>query len=467
MKVMKFGGGCLKDSEFMLKVANIIKSEKTQTAIIVSAIYGVTDILIDAIQKARKNEHGISDIIKALEEKHFKILEATIKKVKIRKETYEKTYEMIKKVERLLYGVSYTEEVSSPLRAHILSFGERLSAVLLNGVLLDKGVNSEVIESDKVGLITDGNYENATVDMKEFKKNFRHIAKRIINKNIVPVITGFFGSTPDGKITTFGRNASDYSAAVFAFGFHASSIEIWKDVDGFMSADPKIVKNAHTIDRLSYYEAAELSYFGAKILHPRTTEPIAALKIPIYIKDMFNPKRKGTVIVKDGYEREDVIKSVTYNKQISMLRIHGPGVGYKPGIIDQLGHVLFKHNINIYSIITSQTCINLLVDKKDSQKSHNALKKYQVGVIERIDLDEDIALIAVVGEGILKTKGVIARVFSAVSKESVNVVMMSLGASEVATYFIVPSKDIDRTINALHREFFQKNGNGSVFKRSI
>jgi aspartate kinase len=453
---MKFGGGCLKNSDLLLRVVNIIKSEKRHTAVIVSAIYGITDILIDAIQKAKKSEQEIKIIIQEIEEKHLKIIESSIKKIAIKKDTVEKISEMLKKIERLLYGVSYTEEASPPLKAHILSFGERLSAVLLNGLLRDNNINSEVLESDKVGLVTDGNFENATVDLKEFKKNFRRIARRIINKKIIPVITGFFGSTPDGKITTFGRNASDYSAAVFAYGFHAAQIEIWKDVEGFMSADPKIVKNAHTLDSLSYYEAAELSYFGAKILHPRTTEPVAAMKIPIYIKDLMNPKAVGTVIVENGFEKEEVIKGVTYNRQIAMLRIHGAGVGYKPGIIDQIGHVFLTHNINIYSIITSQTCINILVAKKDSQKSFHALKKFQGGVIERIDLDEEIALIAVVGEGILKKKGVVARVFSAVSKESVNVVMISLGASEVATYFIVHSKDTEKTINAIHREFFSK-----------
>ena len=454
MKVMKFGGGCLKNAEYFNKVLQIIKSEKKQVAIIVSAIYGITDMLIEAIQGAKKNEKTIGLSIDNILDRHTRIIQETINNLVIKRATNQKVDEMIKKIERLLYGVSYTEEVTPSIKSHILSYGERLSAITLNGFLLDNGINSEVIESDKIGMDTDGSFENATVDLNRFRKNFKPVAKRIINKKLIPVITGFFGSTPEGKITTFGRNASDYSAAVFAFGFSADELEIWKDVDGFMSADPKMVKNVHLIDRLSYYEAAELSYFGAKILHPRTTEPISELNIPIYIKDIFNPKLKGTIITKDAYEKKEVIKGVTYNKQVSMLRIHGPGVGYKPGIIDQIGHAFAAHDLNIYSIITSQTCINLLIDKKDAHKSFHALKKLEGGVIARIDLDENIVLIALVGEGILRRNGISARVFTAVSKESINIKMISTGASEVAQYFIVPIEDTEKVVNALHKEFF-------------
>jgi aspartate kinase len=239
-----------------------------------------------------------------------------------------------------------------------------------------------------------------------------------------------------------------------AYGIGASSLEIWKDVDGFMSADPKIVKDAHGIDRLSYYEAAELSYFGARILHPRTVEPLVDTGIPIHIRNLYT-KSKGTRISLKGYEREEVIKSVTYNEHISVLRIHGPGVGYKPGIIAEIGRILSNEGINIYSVITAQTCINLLIDKRDSRRSYELIKKLAGGVIERVDLVDDIALIAVVGEGLLNRKGVAARVFSAVAEEGVNVEMISSGASEVAYYFIVKEDHLKKAINAIHKEFFK------------
>jgi aspartate kinase len=178
------------------------------------------------------------------------------------------------------------------------------------------------------------------------------------------------------------------------------------------------------------------------------------MNISVRIKNLFDPESPGTEILPEGYEREDIIKSVTYNREIAMIRIHGPGVGYKPGIIAQIGHLLSAIGINIYSILTSQTCINILVDKKDSRQSYEALKGTRGGVIEEINLEKDITLIAVVGEGLLKKRGLAARIFSAVSKENVNVEMISTGASEVASYFIINSDDTEKIIHALHREFF-------------
>jgi len=305
---------------------------------------------------------------------------------------------------RLFYGIAYTEEVTKSLKALILSYGERLSAFVLSGILKSKDKDSNALETDKIGLITDEFFENATAILNEVSRNLKAIVLPLIKKGVVPVITGYFGRTHDGRVTTFGRNGSDYSAAVIAYGIGSPLLEIWKDVDGFMSADPKIIKSPDKIDRLSYYEAAELSYFGASVMHPRTVEPLVDLGIPIRIKCLYEPKSKGTEVLPGGYESKDVVKSVTYNRQISVLRIHGSGVGFKPGIITEIGQLLSEREINIYSVITSQTCINLLVNKNDSRKSYESIKKIVGGVIERIDLEEGIAIIAVVGEGLLKKK---------------------------------------------------------------
>ena len=454
MKVMKFGGACLKNYENFLQVAEIIASEKARPFVVVSAVYGITNVLLESVHNAQQSEKNISRAIWNIKDKHWAIVKKTIKYGDARQEIFKKMETMIKKVERLLFGISYTGEITPPVRSHILSYGERLSALILSAVLSSKGMESKPMEGDKIGMVTDGNLENATVILNEFRKNFRPAVESVLKNKIIPVITGFFGCTPEGKISTFGRNGSDYSAAAIAFAIHASELEIWKDVDGFMSADPKLVKNAHKIERLSYYEAAELSYFGAKILHPRTLEPLLGMDISIRIKNLFDPESPGTEILPEGYEKEDIIKSVTYNREIAMIRIHGPGVGYKPGIIARIGHLLSAIGINIYSILTSQTCINLLVDKKDSRRSYEALKETRGGVIEEINLEKDITLIAVVGEGLLKKRGLAARIFSAVSKENVNVEMISTGASEVASYFIINSDDTEKIIHALHREFF-------------
>lgn len=456
MKVMKFGGGCLKNYEHFLKVAEIIKTEKKNLVVVVSAVSGITDVLEDGVQKAVESEKKVPEIINAVQDMYKKIAESSIQNSKMRKGVLKDIDKKLNRLERLFYGVTFTEEITESVRAHILSYGERLSALLLSGVLRSSGKEAVAMEADQVGIITDESFENATARLPEIRKNLDVAVLPLVRRGAVPVITGYFGCTHEGKITTFGRNGSDYSAAVVAYGTDAELLEIWKDVDGFMSADPKIVKNPHRIDKLSYYEAAELSYFGAHIIHPRTVEPLVEVSIPVCLKNFHEPESEGTLVLPGGYEREDVVKSVTYNRNISVLKIFGPGVGYKPGIIAEIGRILSEKGINIYSVITSQTCINLLVDKKDDCRSYKSLERLIGGVIERIDLENNIALIAVVGEGLLKRRGVAARVFTAVAEENINIEMMSSGASEVAYYFIVIEKDVEKAILAIHREFFEQ-----------
>jgi aspartate kinase len=242
---------------------------------------------------------------------------------------------------------------------------------------------------------------------------------------------------------------------VIAAAMNAKLLELWKDVEGFMSADPKLEPAAHHIDKLSYYEAAELSYFGARILHPRTSEPLIETNpIPINIRNIKNPDGPPTVISRSAYEKSDIVKSVTYNRDIAVLKIWGPGVGYKPGIITDISELLSGSDVNIYSIITAQTCINLLLDKNDAEFAYSKINKMSGGVIEKVEVLDNIALIGVVGEGLLKAKGLAARVFTAVAKEKVAVDMISAGASKVAYYFIIPRKDLKKTIHAIHEEYF-------------
>ena len=292
--------------------------------------------------------------------------------------------------------------------------------------------------------------------MENLKINSQRTILPLLTEKTVPIITGFYGLTPSGKVTTFGRNGSDYTAAILAAALDAGELEIWKDVEGFMSADPKIVPGAERLESVSFYEAAELSYFGAKILHPRTVEPLRGKKIDIRVKNLLSPEGEGTKILPAGEKREGIIKSVTFNRNLARLRILGPGVGCKPGIIGRIGDTLSGLGINIFSVLTSQTCINLLIHREESGRSLEALGYLKEGTVETVDLLDDIALIAVVGEGILSTNGVAARVFSAVSAEGINVEMISAGASEVAYYFIVRQEEVLRAVRAIHREFFER-----------
>jgi len=454
MKVMKFGGGCFKDARGFSQAAAIIGREKERPVVVVSAVSGLTDLLIEACRQAVRSERSVAGSIQRIRTVHDGLAKTMIRNSAVGRDLSRHFEAEHKKVEKLLYGISYTAEVTPGTRAHVLSFGERLAALLLAALLTDRGTPARPVESDKIGMVTDDAVENATVDLPGFKRALKRLRPGLGRREAVDVVTGFFGVSPRGKVATFGRNGTDYSAAVVAAGVGASRLEIWKDVDGFMSADPKLEPRARKIGRLSYYEAAELSYFGARILHPRTLEPLHGLPITVVIKNLWDPDGAGTEVRPNGLVRNGVIKSVTSNADVVLLRIHGPGVGYKPGIIGIIGHRLSALGINIYSIITSQTCINLLVDRKDASRSFEALRAERGGVIESVDLEDDIALVAAVGEGLLRKKGLAARIFSSVSKAGVNVEMISSGASEVASYFVVKRPDLERTVHALHREFF-------------
>lgn len=455
IKIIKFGGDCLSDSIHILKAVEIILSEKQFPVIVVSAMEGITELLINGIIKAKGRETNVNETISSLTEFHYNIAQESIKNDKVFNKTIQTFTTLIKKVERLLYGVSYTEEVTEAVKAYILSYGERISAAILAGVLEDNGTESTVIETDKIGLVTDDNFEHATVNLEEFKRNFNFHAHSIYNARIIPIFTGFFGSSPEGKVTTFGRGGADYSASVIAFGFEANELEIWKCCTGFTSADPDIVKDAIIIDKLSYFEAAELSYFGKKILHPLTIEPLTSQEIPITVKNLCEPKSKGTLIVPDAYIEENVVKSISQNDNIVMIRIHGTGIGYKPGLIKSISDALSASGINIFSTLSSQTTINIIIENEFADEALEILNSFKGKIIEKIDFVRNIALIAIIGEGLLRKRGIFGRILNSISQEKVNVEMASAGASEVAIYIIVQKEELHDVINALHKEFIK------------
>jgi aspartate kinase len=234
----------------------------------------------------------------------------------------------------------------------------------------------------------------------------------------------------------------------------AETLEIWKDVDGFMSADPKFVPEAQLIPVLSYEEAAELSYFGAKILHPRTVEPLRRNKLHISIKNTMHPEGPGSLITARSPRPKKVIKSVTHDTDIGILKIHASGVGVRPGILAQVAGELTDSGINIKSVVTSQTCISLLLAHKDLEPGREVLNSLKPRSYRRLEKIDDVALVGIVGEGLAKRKGIAARCFAAVAACNVNVEMISFGPSRVALYFLVRTRDLHSAVNAIHSTFF-------------
>jgi aspartate kinase len=358
------------------------------------------------------------------------------------------------RLERVLYGIIYLEELTPRTKDLVQSFGERMSVIVMAAMLQEMGVNAVPVEADELGIITDGTFGSATVDMETTRSNVAPRIYEMFKRQETPVVTGFFAKTTDGFITLLGRNGTDYSASVIANAIDADSLEIWKDVDGFMSADPKAVPGAVPISHLSYEEAAELSYFGAKVLHPRTVEPARAKGITIMVRNVFKPAYEGTMIVPKGVEGNRTIKSISSMPNMAMVRVYGAGLGSKSGVMSEISVLLSDAGINVYSAATSQTCISLLIEERELKHAERALAEAKKGVVDRIESVRDVALLCLVGEGLGQKEGIAGKVFSIVASNGVNIGLISAGASTVALTFTVKRRDLERTTKTIHHEFF-------------
>jgi aspartate kinase len=463
MVVMKFGGASLRDGKSVKQISKIIKKRLPEQPIIVlSAVNGITDILLRATKQALEDESTIVDNLNQIASVHRKLVAETISSPPIRTRTQENLDMLISRLERVLYGVAYTSELTPRTCDLVMTFGERMSVHLLAGRLNAILCPAEALYADEIDLLAHGDWGRGTADVPKCRKLIPNHLKPLIQQGTVPVITGFFGRTVKNLPIIFGRGGTDYSAAVIADAMQAKQLEVWKDVDGFLSTAPEISPNGYLLEYLSYEEAAELAYFGAKILHPRTVEPLMERNLPLIIKNTFKTDCEGTVIGPERFTHKQVIKSVTYDKNIAVLRIYGASVGYQVGLLKNLVSALSDYRINIKSVITSQTCINLLIDRQDLAESYEHLNQIKLDFVDHIEPVDDIALISVVGEGLIDTPGLAARVFSVVARSDTNVEMISSGASRVAFYFIIKRNEVEKTVRAIHDEFF--NNKDSIQK---
>jgi len=455
MIVMKIGGSSLRDVASIERVVEIItRCEENERIVVLSAVSGVTDHLIKCVDQALDSERKINVLLEYLLLLHRELIAGIIKAASLRRKVLDEVEYLLSRLEKLLFGVSYTGECTRRTRDLILSFGERLAVQLVAGCLQDRDQAAVALEADRIDLIANGAFGYGNADLGRTAEMLPAHLAEFLHRDSIPVITGFFGRTPEGHTITFGRGGTDYSAAIVAHAMNCRELQIWKDVDGFLTASPQVVNGARPLRLLAYEEAAELSYFGASILHPRTVEPLVEKQIPAVIKNTFHPEAPGTVIGPERHLDEKVIKSVTYNRDIGALRLHGVSIGQQVGFLTRVVSALSEANINIISVITSQTSVNLLFNKDDVTRSRKIIEKQKITYLDHIEPLMDIALVGVVGEGLAETKGLAARVFTAVARANTNVEMISSGASKVAQYFIIKEKDIERTVAAIHSEFY-------------
>jgi aspartate kinase len=357
--VMKFGGVSVADGNRLRHVGELVKKfcGDNEIVLVTSALQGVTDELLNMARNAagEGNVTDVLDFIKRLTEKHNRAIADAIKDQEIAEEVRREVFKKLSELEKAYVGICYIGELTPRSLDYISSYGEQLAAPILSGVLRDLGIKSNAFTGSDAGIITDSNYG----DSRPLEKTYDLIPKRLLPLREVPVVTGFIAKDEKGVITTLGRGGSDLSASLIGAAIDADEIWFWKETSGVMTTDPKIVPDAKPIPSISYREAMELSYFGAKVLHPRAIEPAIRKGIPVRVKCTFDPASPGTQIVHDSMQKADVIKAVTLNNDVAMLTISGAGMIGTPGVAARAFGALAKAGINIVMISQGSSEANI------------------------------------------------------------------------------------------------------------
>lgn len=456
--VMKFGGTSVGNAERIVAAAELVKSYGAEEVVVVtSAMSGVTDKLVEVSEKVLNgySEQDIRDFVQQMRERHVRALKEAAGEDA---ETLKEIEKILSELEKVLIGVSYVGELTPRSRDYILSFGERLSAPILCATLRSRGITSEWFTGYEAGIVTDSNFGQANPIFDITVQRIRETLLPRLGKS-VPVVTGFIAGDEKGRITTLGRGGSDFTASIIGSAIDADEIIIWTDVDGILTTDPKLVREARVIKEISYIEAMELAYFGAKVLHPKTIEPAMEKGIPVRVKNSFNPEAEGTLIVKEQEKTSDIVKAISVMRNVVLINISGAGMIGVPGVAARVFSSLAKEKVNIKMISqgSSEANISIVIERGDLERALKALREEFVGanIVRSVDYNESVAIIAVVGAGMRGTKGVAARVFRAVADAGVNVLMIAQGSSEVNISFVVADEDAGKAVRALHKEFIK------------
>jgi aspartokinase/homoserine dehydrogenase 1 len=456
MKILKFGGSSVATPARIQSVIEIVKPYLTgDVAVVFSAFGGVTDVLIGISKLALESNLEYKTKLAEIEKRH---LDAVRELIGVQKQSsiLAQVKFMINELEDVLHGVFLVKERTPRTLDYVMSFGERLSAYIISEAFKDKGVAAEFLDARKV-VRTDANFGYAKVD---FDVTNKLINDHFKNHTDLQVITGFIGTSETGETTTLGRSGSDYTAAIFAGALHATDLEIWTDVDGMMTADPRMVKKAFTVPQMSYEEAMELSHFGAKVIFPATMQPAMVNHIPIWIKNTFNPTFEGTVIHANA-KNGKLIKGISSMNNVSLLNVQGSGLLGVVGASMRLFATLAREKISVILIsqASSEHSICFAIENQFTRQAKSAIdKEFQYEIrneeIDEVQVETDLSIVAVVGDGMKHSPGTSGRMFSSLGKNGVNVMAIAQGSSERNISAVVRQADVAKALNALHEAFF-------------
>jgi aspartokinase/homoserine dehydrogenase 1 len=456
MKVLKFGGSSVANSENIQKVLAIVKQESKneKVAVVVSAFGKTTDQLISAGNKALKNIAEAKETLETIKKLHDQIITDLITTHK--KEVRSEVADLFKKLVSIYEGLYLLQELSDKTLAKISSFGERLSSLIIANAA--KELFDATHEESRKLITTNNDYLNAQVNFKITDVNITSFFDK--NKHQVVFLGGFISSNSNHETTTLGRGGSDYSASIYAAALGAKELQIWTDVSGMFTANPRVVKQASPISEISYEEAMELSHFGAKVLYPPTIQPSLRKEIPIRIKNTFDPENLGTLISNNPKNGNEV-KGISHIENISLITIEGGGMVGIPGFSQRLFETLSRQKINIVFITQASSehsiCVGLY--ENDAAKASELLDDTFRSEIDRkkikpIIVENNLAIIAVVGESMKNYQGLSGQMFSALGKNNVNVRAIAQGSSEKNISAVINKKDAKKALNTLHEQFF-------------
>ena len=458
--ILKYGGSSISSAKDIQNVAKHIQSlsKQNQLVIVCSAISDTTDDLIE-ISKLIKNENKkkAEQLAKKIANRHQELAKHTIKKPQIRKKLLQTLNEYFVELVALIDGMVLLGEVTPRSMDYLFSFGERLSIKLISAAINDLGKKSISLTGKEVGIVTDSNFGESKPLMDTTRLRISKTLDSLFSEKIIPVIGGFAGADQHGHVTTFGRGGSDYSATIIGSCIKADEIWLMSDVDGLMTADPKIVKNAKLLKEVSYIEAIEMAMFGAKQIHPRTFEPLLSKKIPMKIRSSFNVKNEGTLVTSSpSPSSKNTVKCVSNISNNGLIDIRGGSMVGTPGTAATIFTTLANASINVMMISQnpSESSITIVVKNTDLDKAVSTLEMELLGkIIKKLEVTTNMAIIALIGSGMRGTVGVASKVFGAMAKNKVNVSMITQGSSELNLAFVVKNSDANTAVQALHNEF--------------
>lgn len=461
MKVLKFGGTSVANAKNIELVKDIVSKSTSKTAVVVSAFGGVTDLLLEAAQLASTHQESYKDVFLKIEERHINTIKELIP-VTNQSKVLSKVKTELNILETLLEGAFFIGEITPKLSDKIVSYGELLSSYIISEYFIAQGLNAAYKDSREL-IKTNANYGKAAI------KNFNETNSLIENffnstESKITVLGGFIASSTQGDSTTLGRGGSDYTASIIAAAINAENLEIWTDVSGMFTANPRIVKQAKAIANISYEEAMELSHFGAKVLYPPTIQPVLAKGISIAIKNTFNPESQGTIITKNLDKNGRTVRGISHIENISLLSLEGSGMVGIPGISKRFFEVLSVAQISIVLITQASSehsiCVGISADDvTTAEAAINSEFEYEISLrkIKPVLVENDLAIIALVGDHMKNHQGLSGKMFSTLGKNNVNIRVIAQGSSERNISAVIDKCDVKKALNALHEKFFEEN----------